>query len=357
VRRVPPRLASLLVVGSLAASLGWGAPARAETLDDAADARTAGPRVDVAVLNPARDDRVLVEAAARVRLELGANGLTSAPVDTAGDGYAARVAFVREDGVATIDLLGTLADGSALDRRVRVPREEGGDDAAVLALRAAELLRGMRLAARSPPRAAPAPAAELVVDVDGPAPPAATTGPVRLVAGAAALEGRLTGPGAGVAPSVALGVSAAVTPSVAIVVSVAGPFFRDLAPTASGSAHTHEELGLFGLRLETRRPFTNASLLLAAGAHHLQATPDARGSITSPPPTVLRLRGEPSIWSPCVAIGVGASRRLWRRAGVSAAVVAVLLKPTIDVTVDGRSVGGIGAPSLLETIDLWAAFP
>jgi hypothetical protein len=354
VRRPSPPVAWL----AIAVGLALAAPARAETLDAVDDVRATGPAVDVAVLAPARDDRVLVEAAARVRLELGASGFTSAAVETAGDAYKARVAFVREDGVATIDLLGTLADGSPLDRRVRVPRDEGGDDPAVLALRAAELLRGMRLAARRPERAAAPPAApELVVDGEAPREPTPTMGPVRLFAGGAAIEGRLTGAGAGVAPGVFLGLSANVTPRVAVLVSLAGPFFRDLAPTTSGSSHTHEELGLFGLRLETRRPLTNASLLLAAGAHHLQATPDMRGFTMGPSSMALRIRGAQSIWSPCVAVGVGASRRLWRRAGVSAAIVAVVLQPTIDVTVDGRSVGGVGAPSLLETIDLWAAFP
>ncbi len=344
------------MVLSLALVVALAAPARAETLDAAPEARAAGPGVDVAVLAPVRDDRVLVEAARRVGLELGASGFTSAPVETAGDGYSARVAFVREDGVATIDLLGTLADGSPLDRRVRVPREEGGDDPAVLALRAAELLRGMRLAAHRPRPAAPAPST-VSVDGDAPVAPPPPTEIVRLFAGGAALEGRLTGAGAGLAPSVTLGVSANVTPHVAILVAVAGPFFRDLAPTPSGSAHTREELGVFGLRLETQRPRTNLSLLLAAGVHHLQATPDARGFVASPPAPALRVRRAQSIFSPCVAVGAGVSHRLWRHAGVSASIVAVTLQPTIDVVVDGRSVGAAGAPSLLETIELWAAFP
>jgi hypothetical protein len=308
------------------------------------------------VLAPARGDRVLVEAAARVRLELGASGFTSTLVDTAGDAYEARLAFVREDGVATIDLLGMLADGSPLNRRVRVPREVGGDDPAVLALRAAELLRGMRLARRRE-RAASPPVTELVVDGEPPHEPAPTMSPVRLFAGGAAIEGRLTGTGAGVAPGLILGLAANVTPRVAVLISFAGPFFRNLAPTPAGSSHTHEELGLFGLRLETSHPLTNVSLLLAGGAHHIQATPDTRGFVMMPPPPALRLRSAQSLWSPCIAFGVGASQRLWRRAGVSVAIVAVVLQPTIDVTVDGRSVGTAGAPSLLETIDLWTAFP
>ncbi|MDB4981799.1 MAG: hypothetical protein JWM82_2551 [Myxococcales bacterium] len=346
-RLPPPRVAGLIIIVGLALA----ATARGETIDTAI-----GPAVDVALLAPAHDDRVLVEAAARVRLELGASGFTSAPVETAGDAYKARLAFVREDGVATIDLLGTLADGSALDRRVRVPREEGGDDPAVLAMRAAELLRGMRLARRRV-RAAPVAAPEVVTDGEPLHELAPTMGPVRLFAGAAAIEGRLTGAGAGVGPGVILGLLANVTPHVAVLVSVAGPFLRNLEPTPSGSAHTHEELGLFGLRLETRHPLTNASLLLATGAHHIGATPDMRGLVVMPPPAALRLRSTQSLWSPCIAVGVGVSHRLWRHAGISAAVVAVVLQPTIDITFDGRSVGTAGAPSLLETFDLWAAFP
>ncbi|HVZ71671.1 MAG TPA: hypothetical protein VHJ20_04790 [Polyangia bacterium] len=307
------------------------------------------------MLRPAADDRVLVEAAARARLELGAAGLTSASVDTAGDAYPARLAFVREDGVATIDLLGTLADGSPLERRVPVPRGAGGDDPALLALRAVEILRGMRLASRRPTPVVAAAPAEIAAETPPPPPPKRP--PFRAFAGLAALEGRVVGSGAGVAPSVAAGIAASVVPHVAIELTVAGPFFRDLAPTTAGSAHTREELGLVGVVVEGTLGRTDVRARIATGMHHLVAAYDARGMPPSTPPQTIHVRADQFFWTPFVAAGVGASRAFWRNAGLSIEADAVILQPAIDVVVDGHVVGGAGAPSLLEIVDFWAAFP
>jgi hypothetical protein len=340
-----------------AAALGLLALLGARPATGANEPAASGPRVDVAVLRPAADDGVLVAAAARVRLELGASGFTSTLVETAGDAPQARLAFVREDGVATIDLLASLADGTPHHRRLGVPRAAGGDDAAVLALRAVELLRGMRLAARRPPAARPVAAPELIVDQEAPAAPGDSLGPLRLFAGLAALEGRLVGAGAGLSPGVALGLSAAVAPHVALVLSGAGPFFRDLEPTLAGSAHTHEELGLVGLRIEAHLRAADVRLLVATGAHHLQAAFDERGRAPGTGSGGLHLRGAPSLWSPFIAAGVGVSRALRGRVGVSAELDAVVLQPSIEVAVDGHVVGGAGGPSLLEVVDVWVAFP
>jgi hypothetical protein len=195
-----------------------------------------GPPADVAVLRPVSDDPLLVEASARIRLELGSVGLTSALVD-AGDAFPARVALVREDGVVTIDVLGTPAVGAALHRRVRVPPEEGGGDPAVVAVRAVELLRGIRLEVRRappprPPRAAdPETTAEVAArEPDAPA--------WRFEVGLGALTARPLGAALGVGPAVAA--AGAIAPHLSITAAFAGPFFTDRPGTPGGSAHTRE---------------------------------------------------------------------------------------------------------------------
>jgi hypothetical protein len=311
------------------------------------------PRVDVDVVAPAADDAVLVEAAARTRLELGASGLASALIDGAGDGGApARVAFVRDGGVATIDVVGTRPDATSAHRRVAVPAPEGGDDGAVLALRAVELLRGIRLAERrdatAPPRA---PAAELL-SVEAPAVAIAAW---RLAVGPSLLEGRPWG--ASVAPGVALQAEAVLTPQVSFVVAGAGPFYNDLPPTPDGSAHTREELALFGLGVHVGGPRFAARAVVGAGVHHLVATYDARGAPAMPPPTELHVVSTQSLWTPFLAVGAGVSRRLSHRLGASLEVVAIVAQPAVAVVVNGHTIGTSGEPSLLESLTAWMTFP
>jgi hypothetical protein len=341
-------LGALVIIG---ASALCGAPALA-----APSGPEAPTRIDVAVVQPADDDRVLVEAVARIRLELGASGLSSALVEMAGDGAPARVALVREDGVATIDLVGTLPDGSPLHRRLRVPPAEGGDDAAVLAMRTVEMLRGIRLevppVARARPDATPNPVPP-AIEPPAASPPA--TGILRLTVGADILKGRVLGPSTALGP--ALSVAAAVTDHVSIVATVAGPFFTDLVPTGGGSAHTREELGTLGLRLDSSRTRTSTHLMVASGVHHLQAAYDDRGVPLGVPPTQFQVHTPQSVWTPVVAVGTGVGGRVWRRLGLSFEVAALFLQPAIDVVVNGRSVGSVGGPSFISNVSVWTTFP
>jgi hypothetical protein len=139
---------------------------------------------------------------------------------------------------------------------------------------------------------------------------------------------------------------------VSIAAAFGGPFFTDRPATPEGSAHTHEEMGALGLRLDTWRPRFNLHALAAVGLHHLSATYDARG-VPPGPPTTLHILTPQSIWSPALTVAAGASVRLGPRLGVSLQVAALIVSPSLELTSNGRSLGTIGGPSLLPTLSAW----
>jgi hypothetical protein len=272
-------------------------------------------------------------------------------VDGAADAFPDRVAFVREDGVATIDLVGTRPDATTVHRRVGVPATEGGDDPAVLALRAAELLRGIRLEVRRAPARPPADAARATAAL-GPPPPRVEL--LRVSAGGSLLAGGFDAwPAAG--PTLAA--DAAVVRHLRVALGLAGPYFQDLTPTPAGSAHTRQELGHLGLRFEGDLRRTRLQLLLGWGFHHLRAEYDMRGTPPGPPSPEVHVRTPQSIWTPFVVVGAGVGRRVWRRLGASFDVAALFLKPNVDIAVNGQSVGKLGGPSVMESLSLWIALP
>jgi len=313
-----------------------------------------GAPADVAVLRAPGDDRVLVEATARLRQELGASGLTSALVDAADDA-STHVAFAREDGVATIDVVAARPRGARDDaparRRVRVRADAGGDDPSVLAVRAVEILRALRLEVRPAPPPAPRPTATPEPDVVDAPPPAPRAW--RLAAGASALEARPYAAARAFAPT--LNATVTVLPYASFVTAVAGPFFTDRPPTPAGSVHTTEELGLVGFRLETRRPRVNVHAAFMVGLHHLQATYDDRGA--PGPPTVLHVATPQTMWTLIAAAGAGASARVWRSLGLTVEVTAIVAQPSLELVANERSLGTIGGPSLMQTLWAWMAFP
>jgi hypothetical protein len=295
------------------------------------------------------DDPVLVAASERIRLELGAEGSTSALVE-GGDSFAARVALVREDGVVTIDVLGTPAAGAPLHRRVRVPREEGGDDPAVIAVRAVELLRGIHLEVRRPPSRPPAwPAASDAVAEATPAREPAHDD-WRFEAGLGFLTARPLGAALAVGPAVAA--AGAIAPHVSFTATFAGPFSTDRPGTPDGSAHTTEELAGIGLRAETWRPRVNLHAVATVGLHHLSAAYDARGT-PQMPPAVVHVFTPQSVWNPVATIAAGVSLRASRRLGVSLQVAATFVEPALELVSNGRSLGTLGGPSILSTLSAW----
>src|SRR3954452_20236605 len=115
----------------------------------------------VAVRRPPPGDAVLGEAGSRLRSELAAMGLEGQFVDcpptetdSGGCPDAAATATIslarRDDGIIEIGVRTMLPDGLELSRHIRVLARDGGEDPAVLAVRAVELLRDLRLTARPP---------------------------------------------------------------------------------------------------------------------------------------------------------------------------------------------------------------
>ena len=79
------------------------------------------------------------------------------PPNAAGDPGAcpdaaapATISLTRDDGIVEIGVRTILPDGLELSRHVRVLARDGGDDPSVLAVRAVELLRDLRLTGRRP---------------------------------------------------------------------------------------------------------------------------------------------------------------------------------------------------------------
>ncbi len=119
---------------------------------------TAAGDTTVMIERPADADRVLQETTLRLRRELVAAGygseVVTCPVDPAADASAdacprdqtsAVISLARDVGATSILVTSRLRSGRELRRHVRVPNEDGGGDATLLAVRAVELLRDLQL--------------------------------------------------------------------------------------------------------------------------------------------------------------------------------------------------------------------
>jgi hypothetical protein len=314
----------------------------------------------VTVVDPPAGDRVLTEAGSRIRSELDAAGLsnrsaTCAAGELGAEGCgeiaaAAAIALSREDGLATIRVVATLPDGYELRRDVRVPPEAGGDDPAVLAVRAVELLRDIYLdvpravvAPQDTPalRGAPEVATVAVAPASSPSPAVRHLG---LLLSAAMLAGR-----DGLGPSVAplLQVSLTIGRGMSVTAAATGPF-QSTEDGAAGSARSTQALATAGMRYELGLYAVRPYLTLAGGLHYLRVTgrpqvgPDAANA--------------PSALSPLVVGGGGVSVRLYRWMAVDGGVAAAFTFPATNVTVNGEVVGKAGAPSMIGQLGISVMF-
>jgi hypothetical protein len=328
----------------------------AQVVRAAPDARAAVavPAVTkVTVVDPPADDRVLVEAGMRIRAELDAANLSNRAVTCAGGvgsascdatASAAAIALSRQDGLATIRVIATLPDGYELHRLIRVPPPAGGDDPAVLAVRAVELLRDIYLDVPRdfPRREAPKPPPEPprpVVQVTAPAAPADHKA-LRMFLGAAVLGGR-RGLGPAIAP--VLGATLPLGSGLSLSAAAAGPFSRLVGDAMTGTATTTQALAMFGLRYELELRGVSPFAAIATGVHYIRAegTPDMGESSQSS-----------SAVSPLFAAGAGVS--VWFRRWLAATVQVeeFYTQPITDVIITGVVVGRAGGPSLLAQIGL-----
>jgi len=311
----------------------------------------------VTVVDPPADDRVLVEAGMRIRSELDAANLSNRAVTcAAGVGSAscdatasaAAIALSRQDGLATIRVIATLPDGYELHRLIRVPAQAGGDDPAVLAVRAVELLRDIYLDVPRdfPHRDAPKPAAEAprpVIQTEPPPVGPADHKALRMFLGAAVLGGR-QGLGPAIAP--VLGVVLPLGRGLSLAGSASGPFSRLVGDEMTGSATTTQALAMVGGRYELElRGGVSPFVVLATGVHYIRAE-------GTPVLEQMPIAMSSSAIAPLFAFGAGVS--VWFRHWLAATVQVeeFYTQPMTDVVISGVIVGRAGGPSLLAQLGL-----
>ena len=236
----------------------------------AAGATVAVPAVTkVTVVDPPADDRILVEAGLRIRAELDAANLSNRALTCAGGigsaacdatASAAAIALSRQDGLATIRVIATLPDGYELHRLIRVSGPAGGDDPAVLAVRAVELLRDIYLDVPRdfPHRDAAKPAAPPppVIQVEAPV-VSADRKALRMFLGAAVLGGR-HGLGPAIAP--VLGASLPIWGGLSLAGTASGPFSRLVGGEMTDSATTTQAVAMMvggSRQIAANRPRSN----------------------------------------------------------------------------------------------------
>ena len=144
----------------------------------------------------------------------------------------------RDDGIVEIGVRTILPDGLELSRHVRVLAHDGGDDPAVLAVRAVELLRDLRLTGqRPPPRRPTGPARDdeepkIPPPPPPPSPRAGASRPAWLCSASPASDQ----PGVGPALGLAIGAGAVVGPRLLVFASFAGPFNTSLSAPSNRRA-------------------------------------------------------------------------------------------------------------------------
>lgn len=322
----------------------------------------------VAVAAPAPDDRLLEESSSRVRSELAASGLDSRfvdcprdaggqPKDCASPDALATIVLAREDGLVAIRVHAVLPDGLELSRVVRVRTAEGSDDPAVLAIRAVELLRDVRLdMARSPPSPPPAlrRSGSRARDDEDPAsftiaPPPELPAPTWwLSVGPAMLASAARGqPGLGPSIGVALGLDVGLLPRLSAIVTLAGPFNRALGPYDLGQATLLQALAQIGLRYQFDVARLHPFAEVFVGVDYLSAsiTQRAVGS------------GSASTSVPLGGAGGGLSADFLRRFRATLEGSVFTTEPQISTTVAARNLGRAGAPSFLVIASVGVGFP
>ncbi|HSY38572.1 MAG TPA: hypothetical protein VLA79_03560 [Polyangia bacterium] len=343
--------AGALWVGLLMAAAGepsFATPAATPAAETAAPANSI-----VAVRRPPPGDTVLGETALRLRSELAAMGLEGQFVDcppTETDSGAcpdaqasATISLARrDDGIVEIGVRTILPDGLELSRHVRVLARDGGDDPAVLAVRAVELLRDLRLTARQPaPSRREGPARD---DEEPKLPPPPPRPPRWNLSGGIALFGSPRGdqPGVGPALGPTIGAGAIIGPRLTLVASVAGPFNSTLSSSGGlGTATLLQALATLELRfrlpLGPVEPF--ASVL--TGVNYLKATLDTTTSA----------------WVPMFGLGAGATWSLWKQLYFCFDAEAFVTQPDMLVLIDGVVVGRTGAPSIVASSSVGLTLP
>jgi hypothetical protein len=305
----------------------------------------------VALVRTASNDRLLREAVTRLRAELGDAGFDVIEVDRAPgdprDDVERRDG--REESFATVSMnragSGASADiwisdhvsGKTLVRRLRVGAAPNA--AAVLAIRALELLRASLLEVAEPEATASTPesAPTDVLNWTRPARASRATEPFHgtaLGVGATGLHG-LRGVGAAIGPT--LRVSHSVYGPLFARLTLAGPLVGPELSEPEGTASVRQEFASADFGWASAANPIGAFAWIGVGAFDLHATGSATGEYRS------RSQGVLSFLS---MAGVGSMARLSDRLSVTAEITALSLIPQPVVVIANHDAGRAGAPSL-----------
>jgi hypothetical protein len=316
----------------------------------------------VAVMQPPPSDPLLGEVASRIRSELAASSVPSQLVDCAAaaethapcpsDDADATIALGRDDGVVELDVRAILPDGLELSRHVRVLDRDGGQDPSVLAVRAVELLRDLRLnAQRRAPTGSPKPA----TDAEEPKIPLPPRPPPlwRLSMGVAVLAApRTAEPGFSPALGAALRGSAILNPHLVTVLTIAGPFNSTLSTSADGQAALIQAVATLEVRYRFFPGVVQPFVAVLTGVNYLRETLTSMQQMLGNAPPLS------AAWVPLFGAGGGVTYELMDHLSVGAEAEIFATTPNMLVEVDnGTVVARTGAPSILVTTDLSVAFP
>jgi hypothetical protein len=349
-----------LWLGLLAAAAGEPTATLPGTTPGAAEA--APPtRSIVAIRRPPSGDAVLGEAGSRLRSELAAMGLEGQIVDcpptetdsgAGGCPDAAATATIslarRDDGIVEIGVRTILPDGLELSRHIRVLARDGGDDPAVLAVRAVELLRDLRLTARRP--APPRPGGPARDDEEPKLPPPPPVPPRwHLSTGVAVLGSpRADQPGVGPASGPAIGAGAVIGPGLSIAASLAGPFDASLGPIDGRTATLLQALATLELRFRLRIGQLEPFAAVLTGVDYLRCTLPATSRLPA---------SSSSAWVPLFGVGGGLTWSFRTRFYASAEATAFVTQPDMLVYIDNQIAGSTGAPSILISASAGLTLP
>ncbi|HEX4335839.1 MAG TPA: hypothetical protein VH062_07995 [Polyangiaceae bacterium] len=317
-------------------------------------------RSRVALVRTASSDKLLREATTRLRAELGDAGFDVVEVDSAPGDARDEVERAAEGGsFATVSMnragTGAAADiwisdhvtGKTVVRRLQVTAAPNA--AAVLAIRALELLRAslLEVAEPEPVESAPAPAPADVMKWVGPALPDRVSPRDRapfhgtaLGVGAFGLHG-LRGVGAAVGPTLRL--SHSLYGPLFARLTLAGPLIGPELTESAGSASVRQEFASADLGWASRAEPFGGYAWVGVGAFDLHVTGSANNPYRSQSQGVLSFLS---------MAGVGGVARLGERLALTAEFTALSLIPQPVVIIANHDAGKAGAPSLGLSVGL-----
>jgi hypothetical protein len=245
--------------------------------------------------------------------------------------------------VVEIDVRAYLPDGFELSRHVRVLDRDGGQDPTVLAVRAVELLRDLRLNAQ---RRAPAWPPRRAVDGEEPKIPLPPPPPPRwrLSMGVAVLQAPPTDyPGFGPSLGATLRAGAILSPRLVTILTIG---------TDDGQATLLQELATLELRYRVPAQPVQPFVAVLTGVNYL------REHLTGQAVTALQTPALSTAWVPLFGAGAGVSYDFGQRFSVSAEADVFVTAPNILVEDDiGTVVARVGLPSILLTADVSLLLP